>query len=182
MKNYFGFIDETGILQSDVKQRFFGLGLLKLDDTAEFYNLLSKYYHKIISNIEAKRISKIKDLPDMAEKGKVLGLIQNNKRFEFKFNKLDEVSLSDYMGLIDLYVQFPNNYFCSLVIDKDDPTFDFRGYFDAAWGAYIGYSKTLTRCNIKEQENIAIIADYVNMPHNSIKYFERELNMVSGGL
>lgn len=180
MKNYFGFIDETGVLQADIKQRFFGLGLLKLDDTAEFYNALSKYYHKIISNIEAKRINRIRELPSNIEKKDILGLVRENKRFEFKFNKVDDVSLSDYMGLIDLYSQFPNNYFCSLVIDKDDPLFDFRGYFKEAWGAYIGYSKTLVRCNAKDQENIAVIADYVNMPHNSTKYFERELNMVTG--
>jgi len=144
MINYFGFIDETGVLQTDVKQRFFGLGLLKLDDTAEFYNALSKYYYKVISNIEAKRIKKIKELPDNVKKREILGLLKENKRFEFKFNKLDDISLSDYIGLIDLYSQFPNNYFCSLVIDKDDPLFDFRGYFKEAWSAYIGYSPWLS--------------------------------------
>lgn len=114
MKNYFGFIDETGILQIDPKQRFFGLGLLKLEDTAEFYNLLSKYYHKTISNIEAKRQSKIKSLPDPVSKKDAFHLLHSNKRFEFKFNRLDDISLSDFMGLIDAYVQFPNNYFCTL--------------------------------------------------------------------
>ena len=178
MKNYFGFIDETGILQTDPKQRFFGLGLLKLEDTAEFYNLLSKYYHKVISNIEAKRKLKIKTLPNLIDKKKIFDLLHSNRRFEFKFNRVDEISLSDYMGLIDVYIQFPNNYFCTLVIDKDDPTFDFREYFPAAWEAYIGYSKTLIKCNLKENENIALIADYVDMPHGSTKYYERQLNMI----
>jgi hypothetical protein len=180
MKNYFGFIDETGILQTDPKQRFFGLGLLRLEDTAEFYNLLSKYYHKIISGIEAKRKSKIKALPDPISKKIVFDLLSSNRRFEFKFNRIDEISLSDFMGLIDVYVQFPNNYFCTLVIDKDDPAFDFRAYFPAAWEAYIGYSKTLIKCNLQENENFAVIADYVDMPRRSTKYYERELNMIPG--
>lgn len=64
------------------------------------------------------------------------------------------------------------------LIDKDDPTFDFRTYFPAAWEAYIGYSKTLIKCNVKKDENIAVVADYVDMPHRSTKYYERELNMI----
>ena len=64
MKNYFGFIDETGLLTSDPKQRFFAVGLLKIEDTANFYNQLSKHYYKIISRIEAKRKNFIKNTPD----------------------------------------------------------------------------------------------------------------------
>lgn len=178
MKNHFGFIDETGILQTDPKQRFFGLGLLKLEDTAEFYNFLSKYYHKVISNIEAKRKARIKSLTDSIDKKTAYNLLSNNKRFEFKFNRVDEISLSDYMSLIDVYIQFPKNHFCALIIDKDDPAFDFRTYFPSTWEAYIGYSKTLVECNLKENESIAVIADYVDMPHKSTKYYERELNMI----
>jgi len=43
-----------------------------------------------------------------------------------------------------------------------------------------GYSKTLIKCNLKENENIAVIADYVDMPHGSTKYYERQLNIVPG--
>jgi len=35
MKKYFGFLDDAGVLEHDPSQRFFGLGLLKLEETAK---------------------------------------------------------------------------------------------------------------------------------------------------
>jgi hypothetical protein len=178
MKNYFGFIDETGLLTSDPKQRFFAVGLLKIEDTANFYNQLSKHYYKIISRIEAKRKNFIKNTPDPVEKAKMIHLVNDNKRFEFKFNSIDEISLADYLELANIYFQFPNLHFCALVIDTESPYFDFKKYFTSSWDAYIGYSKMLVRNNCSISEKIAVIADYVQMAHGSIKYFEREMNFM----
>lgn len=178
MKNYFAFIDETGLLTSDPKQRFFAVGLLKIDDVADFYNQVSKHYYKILSKIEAKRKIMIKNLPDKIDKNKFIGLVNNNKRFEFKFNNIDEISLSDYLQLINIYFQFSNNYFCSLVIDTESSFFDFKRYFSNSWEAYIGYSKMLVKNNIVSLDKAVIIADYVQMAHESTKYFEREMNLL----
>lgn len=178
MKNYFGFIDETGLLTSDPKQRFFAVGLLKIDDTADFYNQVSKHYYKILSKIEAKRKAMIKTFPNQVEKNKFIGLINDNKRFEFKFNSIDEISISDYLNLINIYFQFPNLYFCSLVIDTGSVFFDFKKYFSSSWEAYIGYSRMLIKNNFSINDKAAIVADYVQMAHGSTKYFEREINLM----
>lgn len=178
MKNYFGFIDETGLLTSDPKQRYFAIGLLRVDDVADFYNQISKLYHKVISRIEAKRKQALKSLPTKILKSKTVKLLKNNKRFEFKFNLIDQISVNDYLDLINIYFQFPHLYFCSLVIDTESSSFDFKKYFSTSWEAYVGYSKMLVKNNCGDKDRIAVIADYVQMAHGSTKYFEREVNFL----
>lgn len=178
MKNYFAFIDETGLLTTDPKQKYFAIGLLRIDDVADFYNQISKLYHKVISSIEAKRKQAINNLPPNPTKEKVKHLINNNKRFEFKFNLVDEISVKDYLELINIYFQFPNLYFCALVIDTTSPSFNFKEYFETSWDAYIGYSKMIVKRNFAANESAAVIADYVQMAHGSTKYFEREMNLI----
>lgn len=178
MKNYFAFIDETGLLTSDPKQRFFAVGVLKIEDTADFYNQISKHYYKILSRIEAKRKSSIKSSSDPIQKKDMMHLMNSNKRFEFKFNSIDDISIRDYLELINIYFQFKDLYFCTMVIDTESPFFDFKKYFTSSWDAYIGYSKMLIKNNCLNAERVAVIADYVQMAHGSTKYFEREMNLL----
>lgn len=117
MANYFAFIDETGLLTSDPKQRFFAIGMLKVNEVADFYNQLSKHYHKVLSKLEAKRKNKFKNLPPAMERNAVSHLLSENRRFEFKFNRVDELSVQDYLDLLGIYFQFPRLKFCALVID-----------------------------------------------------------------
>ena len=63
--NFIGFMDETGILK-DENQRFFALGLLKLNDASILYSKLWKIRNKAISSLHRQ--------------GK------SPKWFEFKFN------------------------------------------------------------------------------------------------
>lgn len=178
LKNYFAFIDETGLLTSDPKQRFFAIGLLLIDDTSDFYNNISKQYYKIISRIEDKRKSLIRSMGDSITREKFIHYLQNNRRFEFKFNTIDQISEQDFLDLINIYFQFSNMHFCALVIDTESKSFDFQKYFPNSWEAYIGYSKMLLKYNCSERGKSAVIADYVQMAHRSTKYFEREIKQL----
>jgi len=176
MKKYFGFIDETGILPHDPKQRFFGVGLLMIDDVASFYKQISKHYHKVISHIEAKRIRKLQSLPDTLSKEEAFALLKGNKRFEFKFNKILKQNVEDYLTLANLYFQFPHLHLSTLVIDTE--AFNFKEKYPNAWEAYVGYSKILVEKSQVKGSQIAVIADYLQMAHQSTKYLEREMNFL----
>jgi hypothetical protein len=55
MANYFGFIDETGVLHSDPAQRFFAIGLLKAEDTSALYEELRILRNRIESKLDLDR-------------------------------------------------------------------------------------------------------------------------------
>src|SRR3989338_13251 len=150
MANYFGFIDETGVLHSDAEQRFFGIGLLKCEDTSALYEEL-----RILKNrVESK-----------LKKG----------NFEFKFSSITGGSYEFYYELINLYSKFARLQFCSLVLDKVNPAIKIEEVFPDTWEAYIGYSKLLIKNNVKPNDSICIIADFLGKPKTSNKYYESEI-------
>lgn len=159
----FNFIDETGVLHSDPRQRFFGIGCLEITDTAEFYNELSGLYHKILSRIEAKRKQRING----ANLKNFKDLLKDNKRFEFKFNRLDKISLDDYEKLIRLYLKY-NLKFLALVIDTN------KFLQKDSWQAYLKYAKDVLR--IENNSSQIVIADYLDKPKSSEIFFEKEIN------
>jgi len=152
MSNFLGFIDETGVLEEDPQQRFFGLGLLKIKNTSTFYEELVKLKQKVLC-----KLSRLK------------------KPFEFKFSKINNSNYKFYYELIEIYFSFPDNHFCALVIDKRHPNFNMNKYFPNAWEAYIGYSRLLIKKNVHSDEKICILADYHSKPKASSKYYEVEL-------
>lgn len=152
MANYLGFIDETGALQKDPQQRFFGLGLLKLERTAPLYDDLCRLTNKIVSEFT--------HLP---------------KPFEFKFNNINRHSYGFYKQLLELYFSFTTGAFCAFVIDKQAPDFNLERYFKDPWEAYISYSRLLVAGNVTEKDKICILADYLSKPKSSSKYYEIEV-------
>lgn len=79
-----------------------------------------------------------------------------------------------------MYFKFLNCQFCCLLFDKEKPNIDVSKYFINLWDAHISYSKMLIKNNIKEGENICIIADYLGKPKSSPKYFEKEIKNLKG--
>ena len=154
MANYFGFIDETGVLHNDREQRFFGIGLLKCEDTSALYEEL-----RILKNrVESK-----------FKKG----------NFEFKFSSITGGSHEFYYELINLYSKFATLQFCSLVLDKANPAIKIDEVFPDTWEAYISYSKLLIKNNIKPNDKVCVIADFLGKPKTSNKYYEPEIKALS---
>lgn len=152
MTNYLGFIDDTGVLTHDPNQRFFGLGFIKLEDTAPFYQEMVRLKDRVLSALPKLR-----------------------KPFEFKFNEINKSNYKFYHNLLDLYFSFPQNYICIFVIDKMEPNFDMTKFFPTPWDAYISYSGLVVKKNLTQEDSICILADFHQKPIISSKYYEIEL-------
>lgn len=149
MKNLFGFIDETGVLSNDPNQRFFALGILKLENTSSLF----------------EDIKKLKDR------------YKKSKGFEFKFTGIKKDSdLKLHKELIDICFSHPEFSFACIVVDKQNPNHILN---TTTWDMQLELAKKHIKSNVKQGEKIAIIADYLSKPNNSDKYFEDELNKLN---
>ena len=70
-------------------------------------------------------------------------------------------------------MKFDSFYFSAIIFDKQNPKINISKYFPNTWDAYISFSKMLI--NLKQNETITIIADYLTKPKNSDKYYEYEI-------
>jgi len=149
MKQLFGFIDETGVLSNDPQQRFFALGLLKLENTSALF----------------EDMKKLKDRY-MKEKG-----------FEFKFTGIKKDSdVAIHKELIDICFAHPEFSLACIVVDKQNANHTAP---DSTWEMQLELAKKHIKSNVKSGEKIAIIADYLSKPNASSKYFESELQKLN---
>lgn len=177
MPNCFAFIDESGVLdESREVQPFFAVGFLKITDTSLITEKLSQRHYDYYSFQKERRrkmIQDLKDNPRILTQENLNLLLVSTHHYEHKFTKITPTTLERYKTFIDTAFEFPL-YFCALVIDKSDPKFTqliYKNY----WEAYISYSKLLCKYNHKG-DNLCVIADYMNRPTKSDKYFESEIN------
>lgn len=181
MDKFFAFIDETGILdESKEIQPYFGIGLLKIDKVALITEELTKRHYDYYSLQKEKRrevIQNLKSKPKALSTEELNLLLLSTRHYEYKFTKITPTTLEKYKQFLDTAFKFPL-YFCVLVIDKNDPNFK-RAIYKNYWEAYISYSKLISKYNCCDG-TMAIIADYMNKPSGSDKYFEKELDSLSG--
>ena len=107
MANYFGFIDEAGILQHSMDQRFFALGLVKCEDTSALYQELQILKNRVESLQNARRVA--------------ANLHPKVGGIEFKFHDIIDTNKEQYCDLINLYFRFSALKFYCLILDKDSP-------------------------------------------------------------
>jgi len=177
MPNCFSFIDESGVLdESKEVQPFFAVGFLKIADVSlSTEKLFQKHYdyYSVQKEKRRKMIQDLEDNPRILTQQNLNLLLVSTRHYEHKFTKITFTTLERYKTFIDTAFEFPL-YFCALVIDKNDPKFNqliYKNY----WDAYISYSKLLCKYNLKG-DNLCVIADYMNRPTKSDKYFEPEIN------
>lgn len=176
MKNYIGFLDETGVLSKDPSQRFFGIGFLKLKDTSELYEKIFKLKQRVEHRLALQLKEKSLKLLRIQSSKKMLTKIIKVKPFEFKFQSITRRSLPFYKELVNIYFSHPQNYFCGFIIDKRNPEIKIDEYFETTWDAYINFSKMVIEKNMSSHDKVCILADFLGRPNSSEKYYEKEIN------
>lgn len=181
MKNYFAFIDESGVLdESKNIQPYFAVGLLKILDTSLIGEKLTQRHYDYFSVQKSRRkelLASLKSKPKKLTSQDLNILLASTRHYEYKFTNITFTTLERYIALLDTALEFPL-HFCALVIDKTDPLFDSTIYKNY-WAAYITYTKLLSQNNCESPDKLCVIADYMNRPSNSDSYFEYELNSLS---
>lgn len=147
------FMDETGLLVNDPTQPYFALGTLKLEQTATLFAELNRLNQRARSKV--------------------------NPRFEFKFNRINSNNRRLYMDLVDLFFRFPGLYFKAFVVDTQHPGFDLEGYFRGPWEAQIRYAGLLLENIIGPDEQVAVLADYLDKPKAATTFLEDALLQVA---
>lgn len=153
MRNFFGFMDETGVLANDPTQPYFALGLLRLNDTSK---LLQK-----ITTIKARH------------KG-IINSINKDNNFniqELKFNSLSQGKyIQMYKDIVKACLDYEHFYFSTILIERSKV----RQSNKSTWRLQLDFAKHHIRSNCKNDNSIAIIADYLNKPKND-PFFEDEM-------
>src|SRR3972149_697793 len=77
MKNYFAFIDESG---NSTQERFFGLGLLLIDDeVGDFYDAIKPFYGKAFELARKNKLARISELEKQNEFKQISEIAKNRK-------------------------------------------------------------------------------------------------------
>jgi len=177
-KNYFGFVDESGVLDApNSAQPFFAVGFLKLQDTADIGIKLTQRHYDYFSSQKEKRrelLTSLRAQPHSLNDHELNLLLASTRHAEYKFTNINYNTLERYKALLDTALEYPL-YFAALVIDKTDPLYD-KTIYKNYWYAYMHYTKLLCREHCKPGERLCVIADYMNKPNASDKFFEHEIN------
>ena len=161
--NLIGFLDETGVLADDPNQRFFGLGLLKLNDTSKLYSELWRLKNKAESKVADYRSNRL-GVPE--------------RSFEFKFSKINNTNFNFYINLLKVYFDIPGIRFYAFIVDKCT---EYKNNNKSnVWDSYINFSCNLLRKSIAHNEKIFVVADYFSKPNYSKKFWEKAVNKIPG--
>jgi hypothetical protein len=182
MKNYFAFIDESGNLTTE---RYFGLGMLLVDEVGPLYDAIKPHYEKIREITRTQREKTINDLLTNKRYEELAAIAKSSKRFELKFKFINFTNNTVYKEIIETYFQFPDCRFSAAIIDRKDPNFKPNEVFGSPWYMYMSYAAMLLASNINNlgECGICILADDLTKPRNIPETFEEALrNKISSKL
>ncbi|MBN8827523.1 MAG: DUF3800 domain-containing protein [Sphingobacteriia bacterium] len=177
MKYPFIFIDESGVTDDPNRpQPYYSIGLLKVYDSAKITWQILQAYNKSFSVLRSNRKKLITDLqkePRILTDKELNSLLASTTHYEYKFSAVRQDNLDLYKSFINIL--FKNKFhFCAFVVNRRDINYD-QKIHDNYWEAYLGYCKTVCKCNIAKNERATVIADYMNKPKSSMKLLETEL-------
>ena len=171
MDNYFAFIDESG---NSTQERFFGLGLLIIDDEiGDFYDKMKSYYDKAKDLSYKNKLLRIQNLKRENEVEQLAKIAGSSKNFELKFKYINSTNNDVYKSLVDQYFTYPKIKFCTLVIDRDKYKSTLK-----PCDAYIHQASMLIANNVRNISpcQICVLADDLTRPSTITKSFERSLS------
>jgi len=151
MSKVVAFIDETGVLGPS-SQRFYGLGLMKLEDAAPLTEAVHRTYQRVRGRLGKASVG-----------------------FEFKFNTVKRVGLPYHLQLIDEVFAHPPSRFLAMMLDKHDLVAAAEEEAGSAWDSYIDYSRALVQNSRAAGESVCVLADYQGKPRASGRYYEHEI-------
>ncbi len=177
----FIFVDESGVsLNTDDRQPYFGVGMLKVQDPYPFTVDLLNTHFANYSNLRSQRRTVIKDLkasPKVLTQDELNMMLASTRHYEYKFTDVTPDKLDKYLRFLDTALKHKFEFHC-VVIDKDHPRFlaEIHSNF---WDAYIHYCKQLCQSNCRAEERATIIADFNHKPNASNQDFSTELRSLS---
>lgn len=171
--NSFAFIDSSGIIKQD---RFFGVGLLIVENIGESNLELSKIRQRAYLAFKKNKDTKINELIEQKKYDEVVKILENNKRFEMKYDNIRLTLVEYYKEMIDVFFSNPLNKFSVIIVDKENPKFHPQLIKDT-WEAYAGFSASLIIKNLQitPDDRMCIVLDEISKPNNKPNCLEQSV-------
>lgn len=172
--HYFGFIDESGV---NLQDRFFGIGLLIVQDTGTLSELIRKRYDQLRGIADNNKQLTINNWLQNGQINELAAMARRGKDFEMKFDRINSTNNTIYKALIDDYFTVADARFTALIIDKNDPAFNPVVTFPGTWEAYITYASMILARELSnlKPESLCALIDYISKPSNITTIFEEEV-------
>ena len=168
------FIDETGVLTGPRHlQPLYGIGALVVPDTRVATNRLYRLHFNFIADLRAAR-RRIRhqvrvggQRPTLAE---LDSLMNSTRHHEYKFNRITQHNVQQYVDLLNLYFEFPEVQFHALIMDRMDPEYTLTRWNGDIWQAYADLTRELLEQQMDRE--VFAIMDLQDKPDKSSVYLE----------
>jgi hypothetical protein len=164
-KSLISFIDASGTFDS--KDRFFGVGMLTVDNPGKLTDKLHLIYQRVLTISQRNREKVLNNLVEKKDYKTIISILKKSYHFELKFDRITPIKIPYYKEIIRLFLNNSKLRFSAMVIDKKKDNYNNK-FFNTTWEAYTSYVATLIFNEIKNLSNyeIFLVLDEINKPKN----------------